>query len=484
MTPPGGTWSPTQAKVRPGFYVNFTAAGESAIQPGARGTVGIPVKGSWGPIRQFVAIDSQADLLAAYGSDTANGVTAYRICRLALLGGAKTVLAYRIADSNAAKATVTLVDTTEGSAVSVMALTAKYEGERGNNFKVTTRANPVDGTKQDILLYEGTTLLRMWTFATGTGGIDNAVAAVNGDSGNVWVAAAKLADGNGVLAAVTGSPLAGGNSGIAALANQDYVDAMAAFEAQELNLFALDCPGAADLRTAVAGWISRIRTEGKGVMAVLGGTASDDQTPATGNARSEALNHEGIVNVVVSAVLDGVTYPSGDVAAYVAGIIAGQKLAESITYAPTPFEDVTPRLTHTQVVEALGSGSLVLVHDGRKVKVEQGINTLTVLREGQVRRWKKIKAIRVMDAINADLLAAASDGYIGRVPNNADGQAALLGAIKNYLAVLAGSGIIDSDYTVALDPAYPNPAPDEVYIRWEVTLVDTLEKIYATVVLA
>ncbi len=479
---PGGTWSPTEAKVRPGFYMNFVSAGLAAIKPGARGIVGVPVKASWGPIRQFVTIESEADLVAAYGPDTANGVSAYKIIHLALLGGAKTVLAYRIADTNAAKASITLTDT-NATPTNVLQLFAKYEGERGNHFKITTRTNILDATKQDILLYEDTALLRTWTFTTGAGGIDNAVAAINSDTGNVWITASKLADGNGVLASVTTASFVGGNSGIAAVANVDYTNAMTAFEAREFNLFVLDGPGSFALQTAVVGWIDRIRSEGKGVIAVLGGTAADDQNVATGNARSTSFNHEGVVNVITSAVLDGVTYASGEVAAYIAGLIAGQKLTESITYAATVFQDVTPRLTNSEITQALQSGSLVLVHDGH-VKVEQGINTLTTLKSGQNDQWKKIKAIRTMDAINTDLQKTAADAYIGKIPNNDDGRVALIAAIKNYMDTLVAGGVIDRDYKVYLDSAYPNPAPDEVYIKWEAGIVDTLEKIYGTFVVA
>ena len=72
-----------------------------------------------------------------------------------------------------------------------------------------------------------------------------------------------------------------------------------------------------------------------------------------------------------------------------------------------------------------------------------------------------------------------------------DGPGGLVGRVERPVSdidedlavgVLAGQGIIDTDYTVGLDPAYPNPAPDEVYVRWEVTLVDTMERIFSTVI--
>jgi hypothetical protein len=325
----GGTWSPTEIPVLPGLYMNFVAAALAAIQPGARGVVIAPVKAHWGPVREFVEITSEAAIIDTYTADGSNGATAYTTLRFALLGGAKKILAYRIADANAAKATVTLNDTSV-TPVAVLRLDAKYPGARGNNFKVTVRVNPVDSTKKDILLYEGTTLLRTFTFTSGT--IQAAADAVNNDVGNKWITATVLAAGNGVLADVSNVAMAGGNSGIAAIAAADYTNALAAFETQEFNLLTLDGIADAAIQTSVVSWVSRVRSEGKGVIAVMGGAAASDTAAdavSQATSRSASWNHEGVVNVGTGAVLDGVSYASAQVAAYVAGLIAGQKLSES-----------------------------------------------------------------------------------------------------------------------------------------------------------
>jgi len=478
----GGTWSPTEAKIRPGFYANFVAVALAAIQPGARGIVAIPVKANWGPAKQIVEITSEKELIDTYGTETANGFTGYNSIRFALLGGAKTVLGYRLVDSAAAKASITLKDTA-ATPVDVLTLTTKYETTRP--FKVTVRDNAVDPTnKQDIVLYEDTTQLYVFTFEKGAGVVDNAVAAINGDANNKWITATKVADGNNTITNVTSQALTDGNAGTASIVNQDYVDAMTAFEAWVFNAFTLD--GATDdaLQTSVKSWVERLRGEGKGIIAYMGGSAADDQDIANANSRSTGFNYEGVVNVGASGILDGVIYSSGQVACWVAGKASGQALSESLTYAATPFDDVTPRLTHNQVVSALQSGTLVLVHDGEKVIVEQGINTLTSLRQGQNNQWKKIKAIRVMDAINADLLKAAQDNYIGKVVNDDDGKVALISACKNYMDTLVRGRLIAADYTIGLDPAYhsdpPLAAADEVYLLWEGRLLDSMEKIFGT----
>lgn len=482
----GGSWSPTELPVLPGLYLNFQAAALAAIQPGARGVVIAPMKAHWGPVREFVEITSETGIIDAYTADESNGATAYTTLRLALLGGAKKILAYRIADANAAKATVTLNDTS-ATPVAVLRLDAKYPGARGNNFKVTVRVNPVDSTKKDILLYEGTTLLRTFTFTSGT--IQAAADAINNDTGNKWITATVLAAGNGTLANIANAAMASGNSGIAAIAAADYTNALTAFETQEFNLLTLDGVTDAAIQTSVVSWVSRVRDEGKGIIAAMGGaaasdTASDAVSQAT--SRSASWNHEGVVNVGVGAVLDGVSYSSAQVAAYVAGLIAGQKLSESTTYTATPFDDVTRRWTRSEMEQAVTGGVFLLFHDGRMVKVLRGMNSLVTLRQGQNNSWKKIRTIRVMDSINADLVRAAEDNYIGKVNNTEEGRLALIGACKQYMQTLVQGGVIEATGYVYLDPTYYGPtatitpAADQVYLKWEARLTDVMEIILGT----
>jgi len=472
-----GVWSETDLPVRPGFYMNFKAAALAAIATGPRGIVAIPVKANWGPKETIVEIASEQDLIDAYNIEEAGAYTAYKSIRLALLGGPQLILGYRLADSSAAKASYTLVDTA-GTPVNVIRLDTKYETVRP--FKVTTRTNPVDSNKQDIVLYEGTAQLYVFTFAKGANVVDNAVAAVNNDTRNKWITATKLDVGNGEIANVTSQSFTGGNDGTAGIVNQDYIDAMTAFEARVFNAFALDGATDSGLQTSVKAWVQRLRDEGKKIIAYLGGSASDDADIATGNARSVGFNCEGVVNVAVSGILDGVTYSSAFVACYIAGLASGQALKESITYASTPFDDVSPRLTHSQVVSALNSGTLVLVHDGTRVKVEKGINTLTTLGADQNNGWKKIKLIRIMDAIAMDTAKAAQDNYIGKVLNNEDGQTALLNAIKNYFETLSPD-LIAPGFIVETDTERQATAEsDQFFWRYSATLVDSMEQIFGT----
>lgn len=484
----GGNWDPASKPKLPGFYLNFEAEDIAAIAGGDRGTVICPVRAHWGPDKEFVEITSEATLIGTYTADVANSANAYDVVRLALMGGAKKVLAYRMVSAAAAAATKTLQDT-GGVPTNVLKIDAKYKGARGNAFKVTVQDNAVDASKKDLKLYEGSTLLHTFTFADTD--IDAAVAAINNDAENVWITATKLADGNDVLANVADQALAGGDSGIAGLVNADYTGAGGFLEkcqTQQFNVIVLDGQTDGGLQTSVKTWVKGRRDAGKGIIWVAGGADATDTgatAVADANSRSTGFDYEGVVNVGVGGKLDGVSYSSAFVACWVAGLIAGKKHYESIAYAKAPFEDVTRRWDEvTEQPLAMDAGTLLLIHDGEKVKVLSGINTLTTITATQNNQWKKVRAIRTMDALNADMLKYAEDYVIGKINNTPEGQLALIGVYQQYMATQASVGAILPDYKVYLDPDHHGDAPpipaaaDEIYMIWEASIADSAERIF------
>ena len=481
----GGNWSVTELPKLPGFYMNFQAAALASILTGARGVVVLPVRSHWGPAKQFIDVVGEQDIIDKYTVNETGGANAKTTLRLCLLAKPKKILAYRLIDSSASVASLTLKDS--GNA-NVMTLETIYETDR--NFKVTVQTNPIDATKKDIKLYEGTTLLRTFTFVSGT--VQAAVEAVNNDTGNKWLKATKTDDGTGTLANVSNAQFTGGNAGLSEIVAADYTAFMTACETQKFNIISLDAVTDESIHTSFRAWVVRMRSEGKNIQGVLGSSTSDDTATdavAKAIARSAGFNHEGMINVGTGAVLDGVTYSSAQIASYVAGLIAGQNLSESTTYAPTPFDDVTRRWTRSEQELAVTNGVYLLIHDGRIVKPLQGINSLITLRQGQNHQFKKIRAIRVMDAMNDDMLQAAEDNYIGKVNNTEEGRLALIAAFKQYMLVHVQGGTIEATgWDVYLHPDYygPNatldPAADEVYVKWEAYVTDVMEKIYGTFV--
>ncbi|WP_044479478.1 phage tail sheath family protein [Paenibacillus antibioticophila] len=481
----GGTWSLTNQPVLPGLYMNFVGAAGAAIQPGARGVVVAPVKAHWGPVGEFVEVTSETAIRELFTEDEAGGATAFTTLYLALLGGPNKLLAYRMADSTAAPAQLALKNT-ETSPVDSVRLSAKYPGERGNRFTVSIQPNSLMTGIKELKLYEGGTLLR--TISLGDGEAEQAVKAINQDSGNKWIVAEKLADG--VVDDVTGKIFSGGLSGISGITHADYMAATLQFETRDFHVLTLDGVSDPALHTSFVAWLKRVREEGKGILLTLGGSAASDTADnAVEQAvqRSASFDYEGVIHVGSGAKLNGRSYSSAQVAAWAAGLIAGQSLKESATYAVSPFEDVTRRWTRSEQEAGVQGGVLLLVHDGRRVKVLRGVNSLVTLREGQNKGWKKIRKIRVMDQINADLQRTAEDNYIGKVNNTEEGRLALISAGKQYLQALALENVIESTgYDVALDPRFYGtasqfePEDDQVYLVWTADDTDVMEQIFGT----
>lgn len=325
---------------------------------------------------------------------------------------------------------------------------------------------------QELILFEGTKQLASYTFTN----VDEAVTKINKSS--LYVSATKVADGP--LTVISNQTFTGGSAGIANITNQEYINAMTAFEGKTFNSFALDGVAAADLQTSVVAWVKRIRSQGNRIMAFLGGSLEDDKDPTIGNSRSKSFNHEGIINVIVSAKLDGKVYPSAEVAAFIAGLSSGQELRESLTFASAPFTDVIPTLTPEQRAESTEAGSFLLFEEDGYVKCARGINTLTNIGENQDESWGKIKLTRLRDSIDTSLSNTANSQYVGKLLNNADGQAALLSAIKAYFETLVPN-LIGPDFIVQTDEQLmANADKDQFYWEYFVTDVDSMEEIYGT----
>jgi hypothetical protein len=250
-----------------------------------------------------------------------------------------------------------------------------------------------------------------------------------------------------------------------------YTEAREAFEARPFNVFVFDGEVSDTELTDTRAWVQQNRDEGKHFMLVVGGNATDDADPTLGNQRSTTLSDEYVVNLISGVEINGTAYSSAEFAPYIAGLIAGTPINQAITYVPVPVDDVTKRLRNSEIDTALEAGSLVLVNDGEKVKVEQGITTSK----------DKIRKIRARQAITTDISKMAQDYYIGRLDNKPAGQATLISAIKAYLETLENQNVLMLEGNpVRLDPNYP-PNGDKVYLAIAYTEVDSMERIFLTV---
>jgi len=260
-------------------------------------------------------------------------------------------------------------------------------------------------------------------------------------------------------------------------ADADYAAMRDAFEARPFNVFVYPGEVADAQQDSALAWCETNKEEGKHFMVVFGGDDTDDQDPAAGNSRTTRLDGDYAVNVIVGVDYLDNEYSSGEYAPYIAGLIAGKQINESITYAALPVDDVTKRLRSSEIKTALQAGSLVLSHDGEKVKVEQGLTT----------SGKKIRSIRARQAIATDLAKAARDNYVGQISNNEAGQVSLIAAISSYLETLEEEDVIilsaeEEGPAVQLDPAKESVG-DAVFLLIRYTEVDSMERVLINITL-
>lgn len=467
-----GHWSETNRPIRPGFYNRFKAAAMARIQMGKRGIVAMPVKANWGPAKEVVRITSEKDLIDNFGSDM--DYTAYKLGRLVLLGQPSELLLYRLTDGKEKPATLTL----KSGDTDAIKVDTKYPTTR--KFKITVAPNILDDNAVDLILHEGSRPLYQFNSLSGTA--EEIATLINDNIENNWIVATALLQGEQAVSLdpIVSTGMTGGNDGVEEIAVGDYIEAMSVFEGRKFNGFALDGVSMPELHTSLRGWVERNRLHGKKIRAFIGGSAED--TIEDANNRSRSINYEGIVNVGVGGVLDGVAYTPAETACYIMGLGEGQDMKECLTNEVTIFQDVTTHLTHEQIVDTLLAGTLVLRSEDGAVVIEDDVNTLKRYGQDQNENWGYFRAIRFMDMVDEDTSSTGNRQYVGSIPNVSErtGQLSALTGIKQYFETLEQGQLIE-DFIIDIDDELQkNAASDELFWYWDAKYINVIKRMFGT----
>lgn len=464
-----GIWDPMDKPSLPGWYNRFQIIAEETIRQGKRGVLAMPVKSDWGPVKTPVTISNITVLKDTFGMN--EDFTAFRLGYLCLLGSPKELLLYRITDGSEACGTLTLKDTTTATAVSVIDINTKYPTDK--DFSITVRTSLKDETKKDLLVFEGNKLRQ--TFESLPNNIDEIVNIINKAKG--YVVAIKKADGNGELADTSNTKLTGGSNGVEAITNEEYVDALAAFEKAKFNRIVLDGINDAALIEMLKTWIDDQRKQGRKITGYVG--YADDLSNDEINQKSKTLNFEGIVNVNIKGLKNDIRYTRAECACYIASLASGMRLQDSLCNRLTIFEDLEA-LTTGELNDALDAGTLVCYKDDdNEILILDDLNTLSQNSEkGEYLRY--IRTVDFIDVVDTDT-SLNSKKYIGKTPNDTNGQTAVLMALKKYFEVFATERIIEPDFTVEVDLALQASASkNEFFWKWNAEHIDVMKRIYGT----
>lgn len=471
---------------RPGFYMNFIQQAQATVLPGARGTVGIISESDWGPDNEIVELTSLSQARSYFTNLEDATARLYNLIRFAFRGGASVVKAARVMNtSNAVKATLTLKD---DSSVDVLRIDAKYYGTYGNNISVEVGDDPVDSDKTRIRVFVEGALAHSVTSTVDTGDpgfIDNIVdlfAAVE----SPWIDVVKLANGDDDLATLAETSLADGANGDAVTITE-FAAILDLFAANRVNLLTSDTV-VSSVQTAIAEWVLEQRSSGYYVIGVLGSDAGDNATTMITDATG--FNSSAIVYVGPGAVINNVagvatTYSGAAVASVVAGLIAGVRSGQSVTFAGIPGSSgVETLLSNSEVKSLIANGVCVITSTppgaNPSARVEKGVTTLSSLGENDLAVFKSIRTVRIADAIAEGLSDAANTQFIGRQLDNEPGRIAIIGAIRDFLRSQSDAQLIQADYTVELDEDR-SVGDGNLFLNIGIKPIDAVEYIYTTI---
>lgn len=472
-----GLWSETNKPIRPGFYNRIIAKALARIQMGPRGIVAMPVKANWGPTKEIVRITGENGLINNFGTDN----TAYKLGRLALLGQPKELLLYRLVDGTESPASASISGILDGKDIEedIIRIKTKYPTTR--KFHMQVAPDLKDESETTVTLFEGTR--KLMTVSGLKGNLGDVIREINDSSENSYIVAESSSAGtkDSAVSSISHSlriDLTGGNDGAEDITNEDYLEAMSAFEGRYFNGFTLDGISDSSLHTSVKAWCERLRRHGRKIRVFIGGPK--EQTLEEALNKSRSLNYEGIHNIISIGILDGVEYAPAETAVYVCALGEGIDMKESLCNMETVFQDVANHLTHEEFEDVIRSGSIALRYDEGVVVIEDDLNTLSRYSAEQNETWSSLRAIRFMDMVDEDTSRSGNRNYVGKVINGAAGRQAVLSALKQYFEILRQGGLIDEYLVREDDERNKTGLNDEFYWLWDVDYNDVMKRIFST----
>lgn len=483
-----GTFSKASRPRRPGAYVNYEGATNPRILPSQGSVVAVAFTHNWGPLKQATLVGSNDEALGIFGDPAVptDGEIALRGAfqgeGILGRGGAGGVIAYRMGGATAAKATKTFQNTTPAAALKV---DARYEGTRGNDFRITIQASATAGMN-DFIVLDGALEKERYLYApTDLAGLAAAVNAVS-----KWVHLTVLINGVALGLPQSAVALTGGDDG-ATLTAADWTAYLAAMEVERYSILAPANLTDSSIRATVVAWVQAQNKAGRRQTLVLGGAAGESVAVAI--TRSQAINDPNVINVGGGTAVDSIfgNLSTAQLAPRIAGILAARGETKSLTFARLAgITALAGGATNVEIDAAFNAGLVVLSRDTSvpeaPVKIEKGLTTYATQTDPAkpVSVFSNPKYVRTMQNIENESVA------LGEQPG-AIGELGVNGATRNYLKGEIGATIlaprvpinaIREGWTIDVDTD-PAPSDDDEFLAYRLGLRfgRIAEQIYLTI---
>ena len=209
-------------------------------------------------------------------------------------------------------------------------------------------------------------------------------------------------------------------------AEDDLVEkGCAALAASDFDYLAVPSDVDEEEKTALVTWLDGVRKKYCIGKAVLPDHAADNMA---------------VVNFSASGIVaGGETFTGADYCSRIAGLLAGTALSDSATSAP--LDEVTAVNEIADPDAAVAAGKLILVHDGRKVRLSRAVNSLVTVPEDQSESLRKIKIVEAVDLIRQQAKVIIDDKFRGK-GNSYDTKQLIVSTLYEFLLELEKETVI------------------------------------------
>ncbi|TPR12397.1 phage tail sheath C-terminal domain-containing protein [Apilactobacillus timberlakei] len=442
-----------QNKKRPGAYIN-TVSDKPTADDNDRGVVLLMngVKYGWGN-NGVIELATNSDFQSVLG--VKNDDPSLLTIKEALKGATKLLL----------------INSNQGNKASVSdnalpwTITAKYNGEKGNNITIDLIQDAVDNSKVIIKTIFGFDVVDTQAIS-----MDQPDRVENNDFVDF-----SLIDANkDKLKGFTGQrsvKLQGGTSQDKDSSTQMNLlgDAM---QKQRFNVVTTSgIDDKSNIHSLLVEMVKDLRDkQGYKITAVV---------PYSGTN----YDYEAVSVVENGVIMEDETIITPTVAAaYFAGQSASVPLNQSLTYQKYDgAKQSYPALSNEAIIRAIDNGHIVFTdrRDG-SVGIEIDINNLVTFTDTKSYQFHKNRELRVLDEIANNTEKVFETQFIGKVTNNEAGRNILKGERIQYFTGLANNNIIDKFDTDDLKIAKGN-SDDSITMEYSITPLDSMEKLYNTI---
>lgn len=261
---------------------------------------------------------------------------------------------------------------------------------------------------------------------------------------------------------------------------EDLGEALASLDTYLFDVFTLGFPANKAEADAVKSWRIDAENEDRYFVALIG-TASGVKTVSGLKTVFAEAKHGDVLHLGIGVKdADGNVFAAGEVAAWLAGAQSTRGVSRgSLSGTPIPF-GVEPevRFRRAEREELYDAGIAVTFGNGYATVLESAITSTTLTSPDQPNPAKgKLRIAYNINLFKSSLNEIVQQGFIGKISNDDDGQAALIAAIRNFMDDLVRDGVITADSAVIIHPDYVS-AGDKVYLLAQGEFLDAAEKFF------